>query len=139
MKILLIQPNYRRIYAYAKKKEITPVFPPLGLAYIAAVLKKENIEINPAKEDFEVLFKNLDEEKISKEAILDILAECKPVKSVISKYHVLSDSALKSKLKEIIKKNPGLPFNALIGKAMGELRGKAPGKKIAAFLRELSK
>lgn len=45
MKVLLIQPNYRRIYAYAKKKEITPVFPPLGLAYIAAVLKKEKIEV----------------------------------------------------------------------------------------------
>lgn len=45
MKILLIQPNYRRIYAYAKKKEITPVFPPIGLAYIAAVLKKNDIKI----------------------------------------------------------------------------------------------
>jgi anaerobic magnesium-protoporphyrin IX monomethyl ester cyclase len=45
MKVLLIQPNYRRIYAYAKKKEITPIFPPLGLAYIAAVLKKNNIEV----------------------------------------------------------------------------------------------
>jgi len=45
MKILLIQPNYRRIYAYAKKKEITPIFPPLGLAYIAAVLKKNKIEV----------------------------------------------------------------------------------------------
>lgn len=45
MKILLIQPNYRMIYAYAQKKEITPIFPPLGLAYIAAVLKKNNIEV----------------------------------------------------------------------------------------------
>jgi len=45
MKILLIQPNYRRIYAYAKNKNITPIFPPFGLAYIAAVLKKENIPV----------------------------------------------------------------------------------------------
>ena len=45
MKVLLIQPNYRRIYAYAKKKEITPIFPPLGLAYIAAVLKENNVEV----------------------------------------------------------------------------------------------
>jgi len=45
MRVLLIQPNYRRIYAYAKKKEITPIFPPLGLAYIAAVLKKNNFEV----------------------------------------------------------------------------------------------
>lgn len=45
MKVLLIQPNYRGIYAYAEKKEITPIFPPLGLAYIAAVLKNEGIEV----------------------------------------------------------------------------------------------
>ncbi|MAG10939.1 hypothetical protein CMI44_01340 [Candidatus Pacearchaeota archaeon] len=45
MKVLLIQPNYRSIYAYAQKKEITPVFPPLGLAYIAAVLQKGKIPV----------------------------------------------------------------------------------------------
>ncbi|VVB83577.1 Ribosomal protein S12 methylthiotransferase RimO [uncultured archaeon] len=45
MRVLLIQPNYRQIYAYAKKKEITPIFPPLGLAYIASVLKNNNIEV----------------------------------------------------------------------------------------------
>lgn len=45
MKVLLIQPNYRGIYAYAKKKELTPVFPPLGLAYIASVLKNKGIEV----------------------------------------------------------------------------------------------
>ncbi|MCL5018803.1 MAG: B12-binding domain-containing radical SAM protein [Candidatus Pacearchaeota archaeon] len=45
MKVLLIQPNYRNIYAYAEKKEITPIFPPLGLAYIAAVLQENNIEV----------------------------------------------------------------------------------------------
>ena len=44
-KILLIQPNYRRIYAYAKNKNLTPIFPPLGLAYIAAVLKDNGIEV----------------------------------------------------------------------------------------------
>ncbi len=45
MKVLLIQPNYRRIYAYSKNKKITPIFPPFGLAYIAAILKKENISV----------------------------------------------------------------------------------------------
>ena len=45
MKVLLIQPNYRRIYAYAQSKDITPIFPPLGLAYIAAVLKQNKIPV----------------------------------------------------------------------------------------------
>ena len=45
MKTLLIQPNYRRIYAYANSRKITPIFPPLGLAYIAAVLRDNNVEV----------------------------------------------------------------------------------------------
>jgi len=45
MKVLLIQPNYKRIYAYVKNKDITPVHPPMGLAYLAAILEKNNIEV----------------------------------------------------------------------------------------------
>lgn len=66
MKVLLIQPNYRRIYAYAERKEITPVFPPLGLAYIAAVLRRENIpvrilEANAHDLNHEQIKKNIEE------------------------------------------------------------------------------
>lgn len=66
MKVLLIQPNYRRIYAYAKTKDITPIFPPLGLAYIAAVLKRNNIEVRILESNAH----DLDHEQI-KEAIKD--------------------------------------------------------------------
>ncbi len=42
---MLIQPNYRRIYAYVKNKNITPIHIPMGIAYIAAILEKNNIEV----------------------------------------------------------------------------------------------
>ncbi len=44
MKILLIQPNYRNVYAYAGSSALTPIFPPFGLAYIAAVLQENGYE-----------------------------------------------------------------------------------------------
>ena len=44
-KLLLIQPNYRSIYSYAGSKTATPIYPPLGLAYIAAVLEQNNHEV----------------------------------------------------------------------------------------------
>lgn len=44
MKFLLIQPNYRNVYSYAGSKEMTPIFPPLGLAYIAALLRENGVE-----------------------------------------------------------------------------------------------
>ncbi|MBU2104574.1 MAG: cobalamin-dependent protein, partial [Nanoarchaeota archaeon] len=66
MKVLLIQPNYRRIYAYAEKKEITPVFPPLGLAYITAVLREEGflvkiLEANAHNLDYDQIKKEIEE------------------------------------------------------------------------------
>src|SRR3989344_3022656 len=45
VRLLLIQPNYRSIYSYAGSKTATPIYPPLGLAYIAAVVRGEGHEV----------------------------------------------------------------------------------------------
>ena len=63
MKILLIQPNYREIYSYGGAKELTPIFPPMGLAYMAAVLKKNYFDV----EILEANAFNLTHEQIKKE------------------------------------------------------------------------
>ena len=39
-KLLLIQPNYRLVYSYAGSDTATPIYPPLGLAYLAAVARE---------------------------------------------------------------------------------------------------
>ena len=44
-KLLLIQPNYRSIYSYAGSKTATPIYPPLGLAYIAAVVRQKGFDV----------------------------------------------------------------------------------------------
>lgn len=38
-KLLLIQPNYRSVYSYAGSSTATPIYPPLGLAYLAAAAR----------------------------------------------------------------------------------------------------
>ena len=45
IRILLIQPNYRNIYRYANSKAATPIFPPMGLAYMASILKQNNMDV----------------------------------------------------------------------------------------------
>lgn len=44
MKVLLVNPNYLNVYRYVNE-ESTMILPPLGLAYIAAVLRDKNIAV----------------------------------------------------------------------------------------------
>jgi glutamyl-tRNA(Gln) amidotransferase subunit E len=121
-------------------------FKVLKPAYIAELLmtsertirRQFNIEINPSDEDFCALFTSLEHDEISKESILDILKENKPVKDVLHKYKLMSESQLLRELTKIVEQNKGVPFNSLIGKAMAELRGKAPGQKIVELLKKLT-
>ncbi|MFC1728348.1 Glu-tRNA(Gln) amidotransferase subunit GatE [Nanoarchaeota archaeon] len=100
------------------------------------IRRKHNIEINPTDEDFETLFSELNNGKIVKESVEDILKENQPVKEVIEKYQLMSDKELETKIKSIIK-GQDIPFNALIGKVMGALKGKADPKKIIEILNKL--
>jgi Glu-tRNA(Gln) amidotransferase subunit E-like FAD-binding protein len=115
-------------------------------AYIAEVLmtsaktikRNFNIDISPSEQDFLELFAALASGQISKESVMEILKENKPVCEVLPKYQNMSDNELRAELKKIILENKGMPYNALIGAAMKKLRGKAPGEKIAQFLKALS-
>ncbi|MBI4146390.1 Glu-tRNA(Gln) amidotransferase subunit GatE [Candidatus Woesearchaeota archaeon] len=123
-----------------------PNFKKLKPAYIAELLltsdktikRQYNIDISPSDEDYALLLGALDAEQISKESVLEILKENKPVKEVLHKYRSLSDAELEREVKKIIEANKGKPFNALIGIVMSQLRGKASGQKIAEMLKRLT-
>jgi glutamyl-tRNA(Gln) amidotransferase subunit E len=115
-------------------------------AYIAELImtgaktikRNNNIDINPTENDFRAILVSLSAGQISKESVLDILKENRPVAEVIPKYYTISDTELRAALKKIVQENPGTPFNALIGVAMKRLRGKASGEKIMQFLKALA-
>ena len=44
-KLVLIQPNYRSVYSYAGSETATPIYPPLGLAYMAAVAREKGFDV----------------------------------------------------------------------------------------------
>lgn len=120
-------------------------FKDLKSSYIAEILvgaaaqirREFNVEINPSDDDYFALFDALSNGKISKENVIDVLKVNKPVVDVLQNFKQMSDADLKSALKKIVDKNKGLQLNALIGKAMAELRGKAPGQKIVEMLKKL--
>jgi len=102
------------------------------------IKKQYNVDISPSEDDYKTIFDSLDKAKIAKESVLEILKENKPVKDIISQFELMSDKDLEKELKEIVALNKDLPFNALIGKAMEKLRGKAEGKKIVEILKKLT-
>ncbi len=115
-------------------------------AYIAEILmtsaktikRNHGIEISPTEQDWMALFGALTGGQITKESVLDVLKENKPVAEAIHDHHAISDTELRAALKKIVQENKGMTFNALMGAAMKQLRGKAPGEKITQFLKALS-
>jgi glutamyl-tRNA(Gln) amidotransferase subunit E len=122
---------------YVKKyKHIEPKFIVHTLVESPKEIKKRyNKEIDSEKYADEI-FAKLNHNEISKDAVFEILIEIAHQRKVdYLKYKVLSDKELEVEIKKIAVENKGMPLNALIGKAMEKLRGKADGKKVVELLK----
>ncbi len=117
---------------YLKKyRKVEPAF----IARILVEMPKEiysryNKEIDIEKHITKIL-DSFQEGKIAKEGIFEMLVELAHKGTIdMTKYIMLPDSEIKAEIRKICKENNGLPVNAIIGKTMEKLRGKADGKKI---------
>ncbi len=82
----------------------------------------------------------VDSGKLAKESLIAALADAaRTGKLELARHALMPDSELENELRMIVAANKGMPFNALIGKAMERLRGKAPGQKIVEKLKLLAK
>ncbi|MBD3204229.1 Glu-tRNA(Gln) amidotransferase subunit GatE [Candidatus Woesearchaeota archaeon] len=133
----LIKKNIE-IKDYIKKyKNIKPDFIAKAIIEYPKEIKKryeQDIEIEKHIDD---VFERLNKKKISKDAVLEILVEiAKGKKPDYSKYELMDEKELKKEIKKIINQNKDLPVNAMIGRVMAKLRGKAPGKKIVDIIKK---
>jgi len=128
---------------YVKKfKNIEPRF----IAHILINIPKEiktrfNLDISKIKErDFEIVLGYLNEKKITKEAIIELLTEAAKGKQIdIGKFKTASLDNLEKEIKNIIKQKPGLTINAYMGLIMAKYRGKVDGKKVMHILKKFVK
>jgi Glu-tRNA(Gln) amidotransferase subunit E-like FAD-binding protein len=90
-----------------------------------------------SKEDFKEVLGYLDDGKISKEAVLEILVEfSKGNKIDLTKYKALDANEVEKIIKKLVEENPNLTIGALMGDAMKILRGKVDGKVIMDLLKK---
>ncbi len=117
---------------------------PKLLATILTVYPKElksryGIE-NPkiSHEAYSEILRLLDKGEISKEAVIELMADAAQGKKIdASRFKSISEAQLKKELEKIVNENKDAPINALMGEAMKRFRGKAEGKRIMEILKTL--
>jgi glutamyl-tRNA(Gln) amidotransferase subunit E len=106
------------------------------------VRKRFNVDIEGLGEDkYAEVLCCLDEKKISRDAVPEILAELgrnpvSSVKDIINSkgFSLLSEDELGLIVDKVIKENPGKPEGMIIGRVMAEVRGKADADSVKAAL-----
>ena len=116
---------------------------PLTIANTLINIPKEiktrfNIDSSKLKnEDFEEVISYLNQGKIAKEAIIDLLVKkIKNEKVDLSHFEAVSEKDLEKEIKKIIDEKPGLNVSAYMGLVMAKHRGKVDGKKVMELLKK---
>ncbi len=124
-------------------KEFSNVKP----AFIASTListtkeikRKYNADIDKLTDtEFEEIFKALNDNKIGKNIVMDILIDYASGKfESIDKYHSASEDDLEKEVKKIVDGKLGLSIGAYMGLIMAKYKGKVDGKRVMEILKEL--
>ena len=86
---------------------------------------------------FEDLFQKVIDKVITKDAVFEILVEYAHDKKInFDKYKQMDKNLLEKEIISIINNNKSAPINAVIGKVMAKLRGKAPGQLIVQIIKK---
>ncbi len=119
---------------------------PLTIANILINIPKEiktrfNLDSSKLKnEDFEEILSYLNESKITKEAIIDLLVKKIKNENInLAEFESVSEKDLEEEIKKIIEEKPSLNVGAYMGLIMAKYRGKAEGKKIMDLLKKYMK
>lgn len=88
--------------------------------------------------DFEEVLGYLNEGRIVKEAIIELLIKkIKNEKIVLSCFEVVSEGELEKEIKKIVEEKPGLNASAYMGLIMANHRGRVDGSRVMKLLKEL--
>ena len=115
---------------------------PLTIANTLITIPKEiktRFNLDSSKltdKDFEEILYYLNEGKIAKEAILDLLIKkIKGEKIDLAHFEAVSDKELEKEIKKIISEKPNLNIGAYMGLVMAKYRGKIDGKKVMEMIK----
>tara|TARA_Y100000310_G_C20691659_1_gene822665 strand:- start:2992 stop:4395 length:1404 start_codon:yes stop_codon:yes gene_type:complete len=124
--------------AYLKYKKVDNKFIAEVLVNYPKEIKKRYDVSGLEEKHFHEALNYLQESKISKGAVREILVDLAKGKKVsLSKYKQVDVKVVEKELKKIVAKNKDAPIGALMGLAMKEFRGKVDGKIVMDILKKL--
>ena len=135
--------DYENFKEFVKKfSKIEPLIIANTLISIPKEIKTRfNVDSSKLKsEDFEEVFSYLNQGKIAKEAIIDLLIKkIRNEKINLKEFESVSGKELEKEIKKIIEEKPNLSVSAYMGLVMGKYRGKVEGKKVMEMLQRFVK
>ena len=92
-----------------------------------------------SSDDYKKLFSSLQANKISKEAITDIVSavlDGKSIETVLKSYKSISETIVIRKVKKVVKKHGAKGFAVVMGELMKDFRGNVDGKTLAGIVKK---
>ncbi len=97
---------------------------------------KKELDLTAHEEELGTILEQVNAGAVPREAVIELLAHVADGKEPdFSKYAMLDEQEVERVVRRIVSENKGAPLNALMGLAMKELHGKAPGKRVMELLR----
>lgn len=123
-----------------KNKNVKPAFIVETLISAPKEIKRKfEIEINRlADKEYEEIFSYLNEGKISKDVVFDVLIDYAKGEFDIGRYAKESGEDIEKEIKKICDENKGASQGALMGIVMQKFRGKIDGKKAMEVVKKYS-
>lgn len=119
---------------------------PAVIAHILITVPKDlksRLQVDTSKlnnEDYKEVFSYLNQGKITKEAIPEILSKKAKGETIdLSQFGGVSEEKLEQEIKKIMEEKPGLNIGGYMGLVMAKFRGKVEGKKVMEVLKKIMK
>ncbi|MBU0629233.1 MAG: Glu-tRNA(Gln) amidotransferase subunit GatE [Nanoarchaeota archaeon] len=124
-----------------KFKNVKPAFIASTLiSTLREIKRKFSIDVDKLTDkELGEIFSYLNEGKISKDVVMDVIIDYSKGKFDIDKYAAASDSEIESEIKKIVAEKPGLNIGGYMGLIMAKFKGKVDGKKVMEILKEIVK
>jgi len=124
-----------------KFKNVKPAFIASTLvSTVKEISRKFNVDVDKLTDkEFEEIFSYLDDGKISKDVVMDVLIDYAKGEFSLDKYDGVADEDIEKEIEKIVKSKPGLSVGAYMGMVMSKFKGKVDGKKVMEILKRILK